>query len=219
MAAVNSNESKLFYIILGCAAIGCLFGSFAGNLEKFEVWKQTENTELGFKYDKVFVISESQQNQPFGFYRDSAFKLTSNYEDLKLQKFVLLGCSILGSGLALLIGESKILEFEIEAETQKIESSATKEYKVRQIKQKWALMTEAQKQLFREELRELIELVGGDESLEATEINETDKFINANYLLQEGHNIDVVITQTWGYQTGTPEHEEMKSKFLTWMEE
>lgn len=219
MTGINSNESKLFYIALGCASIGCLFGSFAGNLEKFEVWKQTEHTNLGFSYDKIFIINESQQIQPFGFYQDSALKLTSNYNDLKLQKIVLVGCSILGSGLALLIGESKILEFEIEEETKKIESSATKEYKIRQIKQKWALMTEAQKQLFREELKELIALAGGDENLEATEINETDKFINANYLLQEGHSIDTVVTQTWGYQIGTKEHEEMKSKFTAWMED
>lgn len=220
MAKVSSSvESKIAFITLGCISISCLFGSFAGNLEKFEIWEQTEKNQFGIDYQKVFILTENNPKLPYGIDKDYATKLVSNYDDLKFQKFLLLGVSIVGSGLSLLIGESKILQFEIESETKKIESAATKEYKIRQIKQKWALMSEAQKQLFRDELRELIAISGGDETLEATEINETDKFINAQYLLAEGHNIDIVINQTWGYQSGTKEHEEMKAKFTAWMED
>jgi hypothetical protein len=215
----ESNESKIGFILLGCVSIGSLFGAFAGNLESFEVWSQKEHNQFGQEYSKIFILTENEPKLPYGINKKKADQIATNYENLKLQKFLLVGVSLVSSGFALLIGESKLLDFEIATETKKIESTAKKEYKVRQIKQKWALMTEAQKQLFREELRELITLSGGDEVMDANEINETDKFINANYLLTEGHNIDVVVAQTWGYKSGTPEHEEMKSKFLAWIEE
>lgn len=220
MARINeSTESKIGFILLGCVSIGSLFGAFAGNLESFEVWNQPERGQFGQEYNQIFILTENEPKLPYGINKKKANKIVSNYDNLRLQKFLLVGVSLVSSGFALLIGESKLLDFEIETETKKIESTAKKEYKTRQIKQKWALMSEAQKQLFREELRELIALSGGDEVMDATEINATDKFINANYLLAEGHNIDVVVAQTWGYKQGTPEHEEMKIKFTNWIED
>ncbi|QFS52890.1 hypothetical protein [Nostoc sphaeroides] len=215
----ESNESKLGFILLGCVSIGSLFGAFAGNLESFEVWSQREQGQFGQTYNQIFILTENEPKLPYGINKKKATKVASNYDNLQLQKFLLVGVSLVSSGFALLIGESKLLDFEIESETKKIESSAKKEYITRQMKQKWALMSEAQKQLFREELRELIALSGGDEVMEATEVNATDKFINANYLLAEGHNIDMAVAQTWGYKPGSPEHEEMKAKFTQWIEE
>ncbi|MHC5722726.1 MAG: hypothetical protein ACYT04_36935 [Nostoc sp.] len=214
----ESNQSKIGFILLGCVSIGSLFGAFAGNLESFEVWNQKEHNTFGQEYSKIFILTENEPSLPYGINKKKADKIATNYDNLKLQKFLLVGVSLISSGFTLLLGESKLLDFEIETESKKIESTAKKEYKIRQIKQKWALMTEAQKQLFREELRELITLSGGDEVMDANEINVTDKFINANYLLLEGHNIDMVVSQTWGYKSGTPEHEEMKSKLLAWIE-
>ncbi len=48
------------------------------------------------------------------------------------------------------------------------------------------MATQSQKLQFREELKELAALFD-DETMEATEINETDKFTNANYMLMEEH--------------------------------
>ena len=80
------------------------------------------------------------------------------------------------------------------------------------------MATQSQKLQFREELKELAALFD-DETMEATEINETDKFTNANYMLMEGHSIDSVVTQTWGYKEGSKEHTEMKEKFQQWLED
>jgi hypothetical protein len=72
-----------------------------------------------------------------------------------------------------------------------------------------------------DEMKALVEEFGTPEGeiQEADELNATDKFINANYLLLEGHPLDVVVNQTWGYQVGTTEHLEMKRKFLEWQGE
>jgi hypothetical protein len=215
----ESNGSKIGFILLGCVSIGSLFGSFAGNLESFEVWQQKENNQFGQEYSKIFILTENDPKLPYGINKKKAEKIAANYDNLKLQKFFLLGVSIISSSFALLIGESKLLEFEIETEAKKINAKAEKEYRIKQINQKWAMASEAQRQLYLAELRELVALCEGDQTQDASEINETDKFINANYLLAEGHNIDVVVAQTWGYKAGTPEHEEMKSKFLEWSEQ
>ena len=214
----ESNGSKIGFILLVCVSIGSLFGSFAGNLESFEVWQQKEHNQFGQDYSKIFILTENDPKLPYGINKKKAQKIAANYDDLKLQKFFLLGISIVTSSFALLIGESKLLDFEIETEAKKINAKAEKEYRIKQINQKWAMATEAQRQLYLAELRELVALCEGDENANASEINETDKFINANYLLAEGHNIDMVVTQTWGYKVGTPQHEEMKVKFLEWSE-
>ncbi|WP_226594230.1 hypothetical protein [Microseira wollei] len=52
------------------------------------------------------------------------------------------------------------------------------------------------------------------EILAVDEINATDKFTNAGYLVSEGIPLDAAITQTWGCREGTPEHRTMKQKFL-----
>lgn len=219
MAKINeSTESKIGFILLGCVSIGSLFGAFAGNLESFEVWNQRERGQFGQEYNQIFILTENEPKLPYGINKKKAEKIASNYDNLKLQKFLLVGVSLISSGFALLIGESKLLDFEIETETKKINAKAEKEYRIRQINQKWAMASEAQRQLYLTELRELVALCEGDQTQDASEINVTDKFINANYLLSEGHSIDVVVSQTWGYKPGTPEHEEMKAKFLEWSE-
>lgn len=214
----ETTASKIGFILLGCVSIGSLFGSFAGNLESYEVWKQKEQGVFGRENSKIFIVTENQQTLPFGLDRKKAKKIAANYDNLRLQKFLLLGVSIITSSFSLMIGESKLLDFEVDAEVKKINAKAEREYRIRQINQRWAMASEAQRQLFLSELRELVALCEGDETQNASEVNETDKFVNANYLLAEGHNIDVVVSQTWGYKVGTPEHEEMKAKFLEWSE-
>jgi len=54
---------------------------------------------------------------------------------------------------------------------------------------------------------------------EASEINETDKFINANYLLQEGKDIDSVVAETWNVKKGSDQHGDLKAKFQEWLSE
>ena len=53
--------------------------------------------------------------------------------------------------------------------------------------------------------------------MEASELNATDKFLNANYLIAEGHDLDSAIAMTWGFDKGSPEFEDMKLKFNEWL--
>jgi hypothetical protein len=80
------------------------------------------------------------------------------------------------------------------------------------------MASKSQRLLFLDEMRSLISEFGSPEGeiIEADEINATDKFTNASYLLAEGLPIDSIVTETWGYPVGSLEHREMKSKFLKW---
>ena len=80
------------------------------------------------------------------------------------------------------------------------------------------MASKSQGLLFLDEMRSLIAEFGSAEGeiLEVDEINATDKFTNAGYLLSEGIPLDAAITQTWGCRVRTPEHRTMKQKFLAW---
>ncbi len=80
------------------------------------------------------------------------------------------------------------------------------------------MASEAQKQLYKEEYKALVDLFG-DETQQASELNQTDKFINAYYMLQEGHSIDTVVAQTWNVSQGSADFERLKQAFQQWLEE
>ena len=211
-------KNKGLFIALSCISMGCLVGSFAYPLQKFEIWKQTEINPFGQKYTKTFVISEAEQRSPYGLDKGTGQKIASIYEDNKIQKLLLLATCIMSASAAMILGEETIPEVEIQAEIKKIDGEAKQEFIIDKIKHKWAMATQAQKQLFREELQALAQLFG-EATLEADEINATDKFINANYLLAEGHSIEMVVKQTWGFEPGTPEYEQIKERFQKWIDE
>jgi hypothetical protein len=211
--------TKPLFMGLSFLSIGCLVGAFAGPLEPLEVWHQTEYNQFQQPYTKVFIRTATERQLPYGFDAGRAEKIAQIYEAALFQKMLLLAASIIGAGLALSIGQDTVEKSEIDAEVATIESQGQKELIVSRIRHKLAMASEAQKQLMREELRALVDLAGGDETLEASEINETDKFINANYLLMEGHDIDTAVTQTWGPKPGTEEHTRLKQQFQQWLEE
>ncbi|MFM7371904.1 MAG: hypothetical protein ACKO2Z_29765, partial [Sphaerospermopsis kisseleviana] len=134
---------------------------------------------------------------PYGLDKGKAVKIASNYQSDILQKCLLLGVAGVSSIVALLLANINFEELELNWEVAQIETSAKKQLMVEKIKNKYALMSVAQREQFRLEIAGLLELTGGDETLQASETNATDKFINCSYLMSEGHDIDMAVSQTW----------------------
>ena len=174
---MKGKNKEIVFICLSCVSIGSLFGSFAGNLQKFEVWKQGEINQFKQEYNQVFIVNETDV-LPYGLDKSKAVKVASNYQSDIIQKCLLLGVAGISSIVALLLASINFEELELNWEVSKIETTAKKQLMVEKIKNKYALMSVAQREQFRLEIASLLELTGGDETLQATEINATDKFIN-----------------------------------------
>lgn len=213
---MKGKNKEVVFICLSCISIGSLFGSFAGNLQKFEVWEQSEINNFKQEYKQVFIINETDV-LPYGLDKGKAVKVASNYQSDILQKSLLLGVAGISSIVALLLASINFEELELNWEVSKIETTAKKQLMVEKIKNKYALMSVAQREQFRLEIASLLELTGGDETLQATEINATDKFINCSYMMSEGHDINTAVAQTWNVQPGTQEHTLKKLAFEDWL--
>lgn len=207
---------KNIFVTLSCVSLGSLFCSFAGAFEKFEIYKQTEFNQFNQEYHKTFILSETQLVKPYGFDADKSEKIAAIYEDSKVQKIILLCVAVIASSSAMMIGDI-VDDVESDSEVQKIETTSKRQLRMEKIKHQFAIMSLAQRELFKSELQELLELSGGDSTMDASELNVTDKFLNANYLIAEGHDLDSAIAMTWGFDKGSPEFEDIKLKFNEWL--
>lgn len=203
------------FTLLSTASVGSLFLSFAGLPMSYEVWKQEELNQFNIKYNQIFIISEKQLQLPYGYDSNKAVKLVGIYNHQLWQKIILLFTAIISSCCAIALNDAAD-EIEMRGEVNQIETSSKKQLKIEKIKHQYAMMSLAQRELFKEEIRELLQLTGGDETLEASEANETDKFIHASYMLSDGHSVDFVVSQIWGVSQDSPEFEDIKNKFLQW---
>lgn len=203
------------FTLLSTASVGSLFLSFAGLPMSYEVWKQEELNQFNIKYNQIFIISEKQLQLPYGYDSNKADKLVGIYNHQLWQKIILLFTAIISSCCAIALNDAAD-EIEMRGEVNQIETSSKKQLKIEKIKHQYAMMSLAQRELFKEEIRELLQLTGGDETLEASEANETDKFIHASYMLSDGHSVDFVVSQIWGVSQDSPEFEDIKNKFLQW---
>lgn len=210
----KTNRQHIF-ILLSTASVGSLFLSFAGFPMAYEVWKQQELNQFNIKYDKVFIISEKTLQLPYGYDSDKARKVSAIYNHQLWQKIILLTTAIISSCCAIALNEVAD-DMEVNSEVARIEIQSKKQLKIEKIKHQYAMMSLAQRELFKEEIKALLELTGGDETLEASELNETDKFTHASYMLTEGHSLDFVVSQVWGISPDSPEFEDIKNKFLQW---
>ncbi|MFM6003839.1 MAG: hypothetical protein ACKPA7_10090 [Sphaerospermopsis kisseleviana] len=212
---MKGKNKEVVFICLSCISIGSLFGSFAGSLQQFEVWEQGEINNFRQEYKQIFIVSENEL--PYGLDKGKAVKVASNYQSDILQKCLLLGVAGVSSIVALLLANINFEELELNWEVAQIETSAKKQLMVEKIKNKYALMSVAQREQFRLEIAGLLELTGGDETLQASETNATDKFINCSYLMSEGHDINMAVSQTWNVSPGTKEHTLKKLGFEDWL--
>lgn len=204
----KNKHKEIVFSCLSLVAAGSLFGSFAGNLQGFEVFDQGKN--------QIFIVNEGDKI-PYGFNSKKAKLIAYSYQPQILQKLLLLGVTIISSGSALLIATIDFDQLEIDYEVGKIESVAKKQLATESIKNKYALMSLGQREQFRLEIESLLELTGGDTTLQATEINATDRFINCSYMLSEGHDLDKAVSATWGLTPGTDEHSVKKQEFEKWL--
>lgn len=198
-------------------SIGCLFACFSFPLQSVEVWKQSEVNQFKQPYKRVFILTESDLQPPYGLSKNKAVKISQIYQDYKSQKIIILLLSMLSGGMAMLLSEDAVQGDEIDVQVKTIDQTASKEFLLSQVKHKWAMLSEAQKQLFREEIRALAELAGGDMTAEMTEANVSDKFIQASYLMQDGETLDTVVAKTWGTTEGTPRHNHIRQQFEQWL--
>lgn len=214
-------KNKQLFVALSCASISCLVGSFAYPLQKLQVYRQVEKNALGVAYTRNFIITESDVSLPYGFNVHKATLVAKIYQDAKQQKlFLLLAAGICAMG-ALGIGNETVLADEIDNEVSAIKATGRKQLLLEGVKHRLAMASKSQRLLFLDEMRALVAEFGSPEGeiLEADEVNSTDKFTNAGYLLAEGLSVDAVVAQVWGCPEGTPEHRTLKAKFLQWQGE
>lgn len=210
----KETNKKVAFIVLSGLGIGCLFGSFAGNLTPYKIYSQTSESLLG-KSSKVYFLLESQPT-PRGLDVSKAEVIAEELGDYSTQKMILLGGAIASSSLALICSSIDFEDLEVTQELKMTEIQARKQLKGEQIKHKYALMSHAQREQFKLELEALLDLTGDDSSYQAGEILASDKYLNCSYLIQEGHPVDAAITTTWGVAQGTREHSICKLRFEAW---
>jgi hypothetical protein len=213
---MKGKNKEIVFICLSCMSIGSLFGSFAGNLQRFEVWSQGEINQFNQEQNQIFLVTESDI-LPYGLNKNKAEIISGNYQSDIIQKCLLLSVAGISSITALLLANINFEELELSWEIAKIESASKKQLKIESIKNKYALMSTAQREQFRLEIAALLELTGGNETIEASEIHATDKFINCSYLVSEGHGLDIAIAQTWKTTPGTKEHDIKKLAYESWL--
>ncbi len=211
----KETNKKAAFILLSGLGIGCLFGSFAGNLSLYKVYNQTSEGLLG-KQSKVYFLLENQP-PPRGLDVTKAELVAENLTDYSTQKIILLGGAIASSSLALICSSIDFEDMEVQQELKATEIAAKKQLKSEAIKHRFALMSHAQREQFKLELESLLDLTGGDDSeYQAGEILASDKYLNCDYMIKEGHPIDTAIATTWGMQPGTREHSICKLRFEAW---
>lgn len=169
-------RNKQLFIGLSCVSIGSLVGAFGYPLQKLEIYRQTELGAFGQPYEKTYIVTESDQNYPYGFRKDLAIKVAQIYNDYAFQKVALLGLAITASVAALNIGVETVTNAEIDNEVATIKARGKKELILESIKHKLAMASKSQRLLFLDEMKALMEEFGSAEE----EIQEADE-LNALY--------------------------------------
>jgi hypothetical protein len=214
-------RNKGLFIGLSCLSLACLIGSFASPLQQLEVWRQVEQNGLGIDYERTFIITESDSNLPYGFERNRATKISQIYQDYKVEKLLMLVAAFTSAFLALNIGEQTCADVEINSEISELKAKGRKQLLVESIKHRLAMASKSQRLLFMDEMKALVEEFGSSEGeiLDADEMNETDKFTAASYLMADGHDLDTAVTQVWGVALDSPSHKKLKAGLAEWMGE
>jgi hypothetical protein len=209
----NSRKQSAF-IVLSTVGITSLFSSFAGNLQPYRIYQQETESLLGKSKEQFIVLANS--GIPKQLDTDKAVIIDENLGDYSTQKILLLVAAIASSSLALIFSSIDFESLEVQQELEMTEREAKKQLKSEQIKHRYALMSKAQQEMFKAELEALLEVSGGDDSMYIGEVLESDKFLNCQYMLNEGHSLDSATSATWQVQPGTREHSICKLKFEAW---
>ena len=214
-------RNKGLFIGLSCLSLACLVGSFASPLQQLEVWRQVEQNGLGIDYQRTFIITESDSNLPYGFERSRATKISQIYQDYKVEKLLMIVAAFTSAFLALNLGEQTCADVEINSEISELKAKGRKQLLVESIKHRLAMASKTQRLLFMDEMKALVEEFGSSEGeiLDADEMNETDKFTAASYLMADGIDLNTAVTQVWGVALDSPSHKKLKAGLAEWMGE
>lgn len=169
-------KNKPLFIGLSCTAVACLIGSFGYPLQQVEVYKQVEVGNFNNQYIRTFIVSESDQDYPYGFDSHKAKKYAQIYQDAKWQKISLLLLAAGSAIAAMNMGHEICLHSEIDDEILEVKSQGKKELILETVKHKLAMASKSQRLLFLDEMKELMAEFGSAEE----EIQEVDE-ISALY--------------------------------------
>ena len=169
-------KNKPLFIGLSCTAVACLIGSFGYPLQQVEVYKQVEIGNFNNQYIRTFIVSEYDQDYPYGFNPKSAKKYAQIYQDAKWQKIILLLLAGSSAVAAIGMGNDICLHSEIDDEVLAVKSQGKKELILESVKHRLAMASKSQRLLFLDEMKELMAEFGSAEE----EIQEVDE-INALY--------------------------------------
>lgn len=169
-------KNKPLFIFLSCSSVACLIGSFGYPLQQVEIYKQLESGSFGNQYIRTFIISESDQDYPYGFDSHKAKKYAQIYQDAKWQKIILLLLAGSSAIAAMGMGSDICLHSEIDDEVLAVKSQGKKELILESVKHRLAMASKSQRLLFLDEMKELMAEFGSAEG----EIQEADE-INALY--------------------------------------
>ena len=219
-AVVNTGIAKKVFIGLSSLSLCCLTASFARPLQGVEVWRTAHVDAFKRVSSEIHVFTDTDI-PPYGFDRHRATKVAQIYETAKGQKILLLALAVLSAGIDMIMSDEILKRNDIDQEIKTIDQSANKKILLSKVKHKWEMLSEAQKQQFREEFTVLkdMEITREEVSAERTKVNYSDKFINAKYLHEQGTDTDTVVTETWNLEKGSKEHQDAKRQFEAWLTE
>lgn len=164
-------RNKPLFIGLSCTAVACLIGSFGYPLQQVEVYKQVETGNFNNQYIRTFIVSESDQDYPYGFNPEKAKKYAQIYQDAKWQKIALLLLAAGSAIAAINVGQETCLYSEIDEEVLAVKSQGKKELILESVKHKLAMASKSQRLLFLDEMKVLMAEFGSAEE----EIQEVDE--------------------------------------------
>ncbi len=200
-------KNKPLFIGLSCTAVACLIGSFGYPLQQVEVYKQVETGNFNNQYIRTFIVSESDQDYPYGFNPNKAKKYAQIYQDAKWQKIILLLLAGSSAIAAIGMGNDICLHSEIDEEVLAVKSQGKKELILESVKHRLAMASKSQRLLFLDEMKELMAEFGSAEE----EIQEVDE-IAALYQEPDAsvpeESTPEVLTEapTVGFRSHFPEH-------------
>src|SRR3569832_1505203 len=165
-------RNKPIFLALSCASIACLVGSFGYPLQQVEIYKQPEIGLFNNQYIRTFIISESDQDYPYGFNLDKARKYAQIYKDAKWQKIILLMLAGSSAIAALSMGRDICIHSEIDDEVLEVKAKGKKELILESVKHRLAMASKSQRVLFLDDMKELMAEFGSteEETQEADEI-------------------------------------------------
>jgi hypothetical protein len=207
---ITKNRHRLY--LLSFLTVGCLIGSFAYPLQKFQIRQQREIGAFKSSYNKVYIFTENDREYPYGYQENRSEVIAKIQNDYKVTKIVLLAASIMSGAIVMLIGDEIVDNLEIDKKVEEIDKNARIQLLADRVKNKYALADKAEQLLFRETLRELVNLSGVDSTQEATELNES-KLAEIFYMQQEGHSLEFAIKQKFGIDPDNPEFQNVLFRY------